>query len=296
METPFSIPEDINAEVLLAYLPEKNSRLKLGGLHHRNVTHDVLSFEKEDDGAYAFTLGRSSLYEVLPEMMFHPVDRFAGIVGDEQEKAFKEELAKQEEEISQARRFFAPFDILLLKLRTDVRELVRRKTEGNQVLIDILCDSIPDTWRKNRFVKRTLMFVPYAKRIRGDNALLSLMLRKVFFCEGLSMKVQTECLTLEDQAPRYQHCLDGELGEGFAGNRYEEVVPVLKVHCWLEGECGAGFNAFLEELETLRHFVQDYFIAMEQRLVFDLSTDVQCVRLSDDEDYHYLGYNANLKA
>lgn len=304
METPFILPEDINIEVLLACLPEKSYRLKMGGMHHRNVTHDVLSFEKEHDGAYAFTVGRSSLYDMMPEVMFHPIDRFKGIVGDNQEKAFKEELARQEEEITQAQRFFAPFDVLLLKLRTEVREEVRQKTEGNQALIDVLfdpiqndvlCKSIHPEWRSNRFIRSTLMFVPHAKRIRGNNTFLSLMLRKIFFNESLNVKVKIECCTLEDKIPRYQHRLDGKLGEGFVGTQYEDVVPKVTMIFWLDKECREGFNTFLDELETFRRFVQYCFVSLEQQLVFDVSTIVRKLFLSDDkEHYHYLGYNTNL--
>ena len=54
------------------------------------------------------------------------------------------------------------------------------------------------------------------------------------------------------------------------------------------------FNLFLEELETYRLFIKDYFFSIEDELCFHINSDYPTLRLADDIIYNYLNYNTNL--
>ena len=108
---PRNIPEDINIELLLSYLPEGSFKLAFRGLHKRNSYKDIVDVEEKRDGTLLFGIGRNSLYNALPEFMFHSVDRFDNIPKSEEKERFAEEYQRQEQEKENAYKFFAPIDL-----------------------------------------------------------------------------------------------------------------------------------------------------------------------------------------
>ena len=51
---------------------------------------------------------------------------------------------------------------------------------------------------------------------------------------------------------------------------------------------------FIDEVEELRMFVQDFFLSVEQEIRFNICHDEPPLRLGDDLFHNYLNYNANL--
>lgn len=291
---PKNIPDDINVEVILPYFPEGMCKVLFKGLHKRNSYCDLLDIEEKKDGSLLLSVGRNSLYNMLPEYMFHPIDRFDNIPVNEAKKMYTEEIEKQEKEKEKAYKFFAPIDLLLLKLRTDIREKMRNLIEGNKVLIDILADRLTEEQMSNRFIKKSLPFMPSCKHIRGDKTLLTLLLRKIFLDEGINIEIHIKCKTFTDNHPRYEDSLGCEIGDGFVGNKYEESVIQYDVHYWSDDDCDENFLTFVNEVEPFRLFIQDYFMSVEEILIFDISKDEAPLRLSDEIVYNYLNYNTNI--
>lgn len=290
---PRNIPDDINAEVLLEYFPEGTCKAAFRGLHKRNVYNDLIDIEELHDGTLQLALGRSSLYDTLPELMFHPIDRFDNLPKQNEKERFKEEYEAQERETEQARCFFEPVDLMLLHLRLDVRKKINAYVETNKALIDILCDEIPDEQRQNRFVRQTLPFLPSCKRIRGNNTLLTLMLRKVFAQDGISIEIQSKTMEFADQNPKYDHCVGGQLGVLYAGNAYYSYSTIYNIHYWPDDNKEVNFLNLVDEVETYRCFIQDYFMAVDDILCFEISNN-NPVCLSDENNNYYLNYNTNL--
>ena len=117
---------------------------------------------------------------------------------------------------------------------------------------------------------------------------------KVFFDEGLRVRVTHEMLHLHDDVPRYADRLDMDLGDGYVGNEWDELITVYQLHYWSEDECGGKFLDFLDEVEELRIFIQDYLLAVGEELRFDITQDEKPLRLGDELFYNYLGYNTNI--
>lgn len=291
---PKNIPEDINIELLLSYFSESRCKVIYKGLHKRNSYSDILDAEERRDGSLLFKLGRQSIYNALPEYLFHPIERFGSLSNKEEEKKFTEEYEKQEEEKEDAYRFFAPMDLLLLRLRVLVREQTWPYAECNKTLLDILCDSLTEDQKKNRFIKQAIPFMPSFKTIRGDRTLMTLMLRKIFMEEGLRIDVHKGVKTYEDCHPRYADGLDAELGNCYVGNIYDEMTTVYDIHYWSDEYCDEHFLHFVNEVEVFQQFVQDSLMSVEEVILFNILKDDVTLRLSDEMRYNYMNYNTNL--
>ena len=293
MVVPENIPQDINAEVLLGFFPQDSFRVKFCGLHKRNAYNDILEIEKEQE-KFLLHLGRNSLYNSLPEFLFHSIDRFDNIPEREKKQRFSEEYAKQEKEKEQAYKFFSPIDTLLFQLRLEVRERLNKYVESNTVIHDILLDKLTAEQRENRFIKRTTPYISSCKTIRGNRTLITLLLRKVLAEEGLKINVKSKQTEFTDEEPRYGNSEGCEIGDVYVGNTFSESVITYSISYWSDEDCDEDFLPFVNDLEVFRQFVQDYFISVDSILVFDVSKDTSPLRISDTTLYNYLNYNTNI--
>ncbi|MBO7581429.1 MAG: hypothetical protein J6T38_07940 [Bacteroidaceae bacterium] len=291
---PQLLPVDINAELLLAYYPEGACKISFSGLHKRNTYNDIVDIEQLSNEAIHLTLSRNSLYNALPEYMFHPIDRFDNLPKAEEKERFEQELDKQAEEIANAYKFFSPIDILLFRLRAQVREKVEAYVKDNVIIQQIVGDTITQQQYSNRFIQQLLPYLPQSRLIRGNKTLLTLMLRKVFLEEGLHIRLETHSRQQHDESPRYADSLDMEVGDGFIGRDYEDTVTTYCIQYWNEQESSENLFHFLDEIEEFRQFVQDYFLSIEEELRFDISHDDAPMLLTDTDASHYLNYNINI--
>lgn len=288
-----NLPSDINAELLFAWLPEGSFHIEIKGQHKRNAYNDFIEIETTSDDTFIFHIGRNGLYNALPEYLFHPLNRFSNLPAYEEKERFAEEMEKQEQEKDNAVKFFEPLDLLLLQYRVMAREKLRTVTETNSVLTEIISDRLSQSQRVNKFIKKTIPFLSDCRNIRGNKTLLSQMLRKVMMDEGLKVSLNSGMMVWKDKSPRYEDCLDGELGDSFLGNIYDENDITLEIDYWPE-IIDENFPLFLDELEEYREFVSDFFISMEEILRFRLSKDSDVIILGDNVNPTYLNYNTNL--
>lgn len=288
-----NVPKDINVEVLLEFLPKNSVYVKFCGLHKRNAYKDILEVEQIQD-KLQICLGRNSLYNSLPEYIFHSIDRFDNIPERERKQRFEEEYAKQEYEKEQAYKFFSPIDTLLFQLRLQVREKLNKYVESNIVIQNIILDRLTEAQKKNRFIKRTIPYMSSCKTIRGNRTLITMLLRKVLTDECITVDIKRKETDFTDDSPRYSDSVGNEVGETYVGNEYSENVTTYSVSYWSDEECDDNFLTFIEELEVYRQFVQDYFLSVDSILKFDVSKDAAPLRISDTTIYNFLNYNTNI--
>lgn len=100
-----NIPTDLSAEVLANYLQMRVLSIEFLGPHKRNAYRDIVSLEHDADGSLQIGLSRKGLYDILPEALFHPLNRFDNIAPNDYEERFSEECRKQHEEEENARAF-----------------------------------------------------------------------------------------------------------------------------------------------------------------------------------------------
>lgn len=293
---PKNIPPDINIELLLSYFQEGTFKIHFKGLHKRNVYNDIVDIEEQPDGTLLVGIGRNSIYNSLPEYLFHPIDRFNNLPRLEEKERFAEEYEKQEQEKEHAYCFFAPLDILLLKSKVEARERLQAYTNSNKVLSDIILDDqhqLTEEQTDNRFIAQAIPFLIYCKYIRGNKTLLTLLLRKIFKNEELEIDILEEDTVNSDTSPRYADGLNGMLNETFVGNVYDETVITYNIHYWPE-VCDEHFLQLVREIDSFRRFVEAYFLSVEHALHFNITDNTQILKLSDDVDFNFLSYNTNL--
>ena len=186
-------------------------------------------------------------------------------------------------------------DVLLLDIKTKVKDKINQLTSDNIIIQDIIGDTLTENEKSNRFIKRTIPFLPNCKRIRGNRTLITLMLRKVLFEEGLSLKKGNIVSEQLDKEPQYNNTIeDYQIESLYLGNKFSENITTYTINYWSDEECSENFNLFLEELETYRQFIKDYFLSIEDDLCFHICSDYPTLRLSDNIIYNYLNYNTNL--
>lgn len=291
-----SVPLDIKAETLLSYLPRDKRSIELKGSHKRNAYEDIAGIEVDESGIFNIGISRNSLYDILPECLFHPIDRFDNIPANEYKERFKEECEQQQIEEDNARKYFQSFDKVLIELSSIVTESKNNETH-TQILGNIICDNLPKIYQSNRFVNKAKEYMPMCHRIRGNKSLLSLMIRHILFDEHIKIyDSQIQSLT-KDTMPRYNYRLDDENSaddELFLGSEFEEDITIYDIHYWNEDECGQDFLSFVRDMEVFENFLNDYFIGIESKLKFNISSTSLPVRLSDDVFYTFLDYNTNI--
>jgi hypothetical protein len=286
------IPEDINVEIIMNYYPEDTFKVVYKGLHGRNIYKDILSLER-CDGYYVVLLGRNSLYNSLPEYIFHAIDRFDLPLYNQKER-FEEEYSMQEKEKEDAYNFFAPIDLMLLKVRLKIRKKLETYTSENKILLDMLSDTLTQEQRKNKFIRQAIQYLPSCKYIRGDRTLITLMLRKILIEEGLFLEIQQSEKAFVDNNPRYNDYVDSELGNVFVGNTFSEETLCYNISFWSDEYCDDKFLDFIDEMEMFRQFIQDFFLSIDSLLSFNIQSDTSPIRLSDNTIYNYLNFNTYL--
>lgn len=290
-----SIPADIRAEIVCNYLAGVPVDISFLGSHKRNAYEDILSLV-EEDGDLRIRLSRPGMYDILPEALFHSVDRFDNIPANEYKERFAEEVEEQRKEEADARSYFSPYDNFIFGLGSAVVGLKSRDFSDNRILSDIICDSLPDKYKSNRFVAHAIEFMPRCRSIRGNATLLTLMLRKIMADEGLRLTCEDRPVSFEDEAPRYNCRVRHQGGseELYLGNCYDEEMLCYDVQFWDEDRCDETFLNFVAEIRIFQDFLNDYFMGIETSLRISVSTVALPVRLSDEMCFNYLNYNTNL--
>lgn len=290
-----NIPSDIRAEIINNYLESVKKDFVFLGSHKRNAYEDILSISKDEESV-KIELSRLGLYDILPEALFHPIDRFDNLPANEYKEKFDQEIEQQRIEESNARSFFKPYDKFIFDLSCAVSQIKDGEYGDNRLLTNIICDSLPDVYKSNRFIARTIEFTPRCKIIRGNRDLITLMLRKVLAEEGLKLDVYSKTISFKDIYPRYNCALepDEDLQELYLGNKYDENVLSYDVQYWNEDFCDESFLKFVDDIKVFEDFINDYFMGIEAAVHFNISAHTLPVRLSDERYYNYLNYNTNL--
>ena len=288
-----NVPSDLKAEAQMNYLPREERTVSICGSHKRNAYEDFSSITADELDRLHISVKRNGLYDILPEGLFHPIDRFENIGANEYKERFIEEVEQQQLEESNARAFFAAIDTSLIELSAIVAQY-KDKYSDNGVVGRIICDRLPENYRENRFVIRTMAYIPHCHTIRGNKPLLSLMLRKTLYDEDVTLAGEVTSSLIIDDRPSYCTVIDAKDSDCmYLGNEFEEDITGYAVRYWKDTECNGNFPGFIKEISVYENFLNDYFIGIESRLRFVIFTGTSLVRF-DDQHYNYLDYNTNL--
>jgi len=299
---------ELSLEELYSYIvagsrdvPGSVCRILFPGDHRRNVCRDINRFEKterrDEDGRVSFLYliesGRRSLYDALPEYMFHDVDTFSGIPDRDRMDRFHNECDIIENKTMDARKFLAPLDAVLFNIGLETKERIRKYASSDIILQDIISGNLREECTDNEFIGKLIPFLVYSKFIRGNKVLISMLLRKLLGEEGLKVEHISKDMYRQDEAPRYDVSLEDSLNSVFFGNGFCETGDVYKIHYWSDEECHGDFHRFLEKMEQFRSVVQDYFFSVEDTVEFEICSGDPMPALSETSCC-FLNYNTNI--
>ncbi|MBD5311857.1 MAG: hypothetical protein HDS13_06835 [Bacteroides sp.] len=292
----FNLPPDIRIEALLNYFPQDKVSVNLCGLHKRNAYKDITNIEIDEKGIIDLSVARQGMYDVLPEALFHPIDRFEDITANEYKERFQEEYEQQQIEENNARNFFRSFDRFIISLNRIIAN-IKDSYSDTGVISEIIGDRLTEDYLSNRFIRKALKFLPVCRDIRGDKTIITLILRNILLDENLLLATENINFTVKDNNPRYNYCLDTTVTEDketYLGNEFDEEIITFNIAYWNDEECTDSFLKFINEMDIFEQFINDYFVSIESAVKFNIATDTLSVRISDEHYYNYLDYNTNI--
>jgi hypothetical protein len=276
----------LRAEVLLAELlgsglAEEELQVQFEGSFRKIYRTDVGKItynpyqEGTVDGGVMIQVNRDSLYDDLPEGVFHqPVaatgnTNVNGMIADSRR-------LKQEEKM--ARRFFAPFDQQLLLFSTAIEQEERRRLQqmeaGNLTNDPHAFWGLPPAIPYGMAVRLSAV-LPWSYAIKGNQPLIAGVLGSVL---GKSVSVQTVRQPYQPALQASRNMGNIRLGDNAVlGQAYEEetVVWAFTIH----GISGTEMPAYVQGggVNRLLEYVNDLFLPVEVDARFEFEMEKKAV-------------------
>ena len=143
---PKEVDADVATSIIIPFIDDNTGGkvtyvYDFKGVSERTALGDVLTTsiknKQNSNTSVTFSLKRDSLYHILPEYLFHPLDRYLGADGDTEE--FEKRYKEQEEQEKNALTYFRPFDRHFQVLRTEYQKWLNDHIfNGNQFISDYL--------------------------------------------------------------------------------------------------------------------------------------------------------------
>lgn len=274
------------------------SSYRFNGVHQRTGKGDSLEIDvKRSGGAIKvnYDFRRDSLYHILPEVLFHQLDRYTAIELDEEdfERCRREEKAR----IAAAIDFFYPYDKEFLKLRERFQRTLNLKILNNYRFITDFITAGEQVNMKNPFIARVYGSILRLRSSRGSETLLLYALNEAF--EG-SLNNYNFRLTEEWREIDQASChisLEGDLTNLYCGPKYCEPVQVVTIEYQTKIESHEAIQRLEREMDEFGKFFSLWFLGMDQRLEMACGDYKMIPILGDataEEEGLFLGYNTQL--
>ncbi|HEX8549650.1 MAG TPA: type VI secretion system baseplate subunit TssG [Cytophagaceae bacterium] len=297
-----SFYNDVRTEVLVAELlneglsPDTITILH-GGQHKRSYRRDLdeayIEVNKNNQNHLVFKLNRDSIYDSLPESLFHH------IAMPQQGSTVKNMVGsyrKRKEEEKQARAFFAPIENEFFFQRAFIELMEQEFLEGlNKNNFDdyfLNFFNIPSGLPAD-FVKKFAVLLPYCDKIIGN---LSITFKSLELILGENVKFEIKDSVIEDidNACRLSESILGVdliLGTSFFPDESSLTVTIGPIK-------KENLNDFLEDSPGSK-FIQtfyDFFLpaSLDIETIFEVRDDALSFTLGSHEENSRLGFTTQL--
>lgn len=303
------LPSGIDADLAIAVVSAdmkaygKSSDLPLQftyefkGVHERTAVGDELQItlrgRQRKSSLLKYTLKRDSLYHILPEYLFHPLDRYAGCDQDEDE--FLKRYKQQEEMTENALAYFYPYDKVFQELRTKFQHYLNNHIlAGNLFIVDFITEGFQVNLA-NKFIRSVYPCILWLRQYRGYENAIRTALKFAFTNQIISCR--TEWIKEQTALSEYCHYhLAGTLDELFCGETFLDNVYRFEIKYQIEIHTKEQIAQLTLEIEEFRHFFQDWFLNIEQRLhiAFGDWKKVPLIESHKNGSGLFLNYNTQL--
>lgn len=301
-----NIPKETDADVAMAVVmpnavsvaDNKLSFLyEFKGVSERTALGDNLhiAVKNKQNGTseIKFSLKRDSLYHILPEYLFHPLDRYLGIAGGDTEE-FDKRYKEQEEQKNKALTYFKPFDQLFQQLRTDYQRWLNEHVfSGNQFLADFILDGC-EVNPSNPYIKAVLPCIPWLKDYRGNDDMIKTALGYAFEGHAKVEKIKIE--KNESMSGRIHSSIGGTLTDLYCGSTFCTGVSIWKVFYQTKIETAKDLNMLKRQIREFSEFFSAWFLPVESELNIDFGDKKAVPYLSEVEKEKgvFLNYSTQL--
>lgn len=304
-DIPVGIDADLSIAITSAHLETVSKEMNISlhstyvykGVHERTAKCDDLLVSLQTStkkSAVRYLLKRDSLYHILPEYLFHPLDRYANCDGDEEN--FKKCRKAQKETEENALRYFYPCDKILQEERTYFQSFLNdRILRNNTFIVDFITEG-QRVNHKNRYINNVYPCIQWLRAYRGIKRVIEVALR-LAFCNSIAQyEVRTNEVKIPIDAETCHCCLDNTIDDLFCGDTYTDVEEFINLSYQTPIMSHKQIEILQRDIDEFKEFFQLWFLGLHQHLTIKFGdytkTAVMFTGTSDND--LYLNYNTQL--
>lgn len=299
IDSDFSIAvvdRNIQSVILDSEIPIKKSYV-FSGVHERTAKGDNLLVSASTSTKrhqLKYSLKRDSLYHILPEYLFHPLDRYANTDGDKEE--FVKRRKAQKEIESDALEYFYPFDKKIQLLRTSFQDKLNDEILNNKLfIVDFITEGY-DVNKNNLFIKGAYPCIIWLRNNRGVKKLLEMAIKYAFSDSLNSYNLVSGEQSSPIDSDTCHITLDGEIDDLFCGPRYYYLEESINVEYQTEITSEVQIQQLTTEIKELKKFFKAWFLTQSQTIKVEFGdyNKQPIMNVGTSNDDLFLGYNTQL--
>lgn len=300
-----NIPKELDADVAMSVIiqhldsisdKENVYSYEFNGVSERTALGDNLDVTLRNRHNAApsvkFSLKRDSLYHILPEYLFHPLDHYLGTDGDTEE--FDKRYKEQEEQKDNALTYFKPFDQHFQRIRITYQQWLNENIfSGNQFLSDFITEGY-EVNLNNPYIKAVYPCLPWTRDFRGNDEMIGTALEYAFIGNASMEKEYREVnLPMSDDVSfRINDCLDNL----YCGTTFIDRICIWKVFYQTEIKTEADLRLIKTQISEFNEFFSAWFLSLEDELDISFGDKLAKPNLcgTDDAKGVFLNYSTQL--
>jgi len=304
-----SLPPDIDSDLSIAVVDSNISSLLLGseipikesfvfnGVHERTAKGDnliVSATSSTKRHQVKYSLKRDSLYHILPEYLFHPLDRYADTDGDKEEFLKRRKAQKEIEE--EALDYFYPFDREFQHLRTKFQAKLNNEILNNNLfIVDFITDGFKVN-KNNTFIMNVYPCIIWLRNNRGVRKLVEGAIKYAFKDSLHSFQTVSEEIPGLIDTDTCHISLDGEIDDLFCGPKYYYLEERIYVEYQTAITSEKVITGLSEAIMEFTAFFKSWFLSQNQSLEvrFGDYKKQPIMEVGTTDNDLYLGYNTQL--
>ena len=300
-----NIPKELDADVAMSVIIRHMDSVadkkpvysyEFKGVSERTALGDNLdiTLRNRQNAALSvkFSLKRDSLYHILPEYLFHPLDHYLGTDGDAEE--FDKRYKDQEEQKNKALTYFKPFDQHFQRIRTTYQQWLNENIfSGNQFLSDYITEGYGVNLN-NPYIKAVYPCLPWVRDFRGNDEMIKTALGYAFIGNA---SIEKECIEasipMSDEVPSR---IGGSLDDLYCGTTFIAKICMWKVFYQTEIKTEAHLKQIKSQINEFDKFFSAWFLSLEEELIIGFGDKLAKPDLCGDDDAKgiFLNYSTQL--
>ena len=267
------------------------------GVHERTAKGDALGVNVSSTARrnlIRYQLKRDSLYHILPEYLFHPLDRYADTDGNKE--AFLAKRAAQKKIEAEAKEYFYPYDKVLNDLRIGFQNHLNDKILDKETfIIDFIIEN-ENVNKENPFIRACLPNIMLLRSERGSSSLLSLALKMTFGSGLVSYSKRFVELPVSIEQDSCHICLDGTIDDLFCGEKFFDWTEVISIRYQTPISSLEEIKRLTGFLEEFKSFFKRWFLNDSQTIEIEFGDYGKVPVISDNaaDGPLFLNYNTQL--